>query len=495
MLWRPRASRRGACSRVLRRATLADRENARPLGHRPVRAWRGLRARPRRPPAHVGAVAGRRRSRPHGVVGRGSTIAVPAGSLTVRFCVVGGGILGLATARQLALEYPDASVTLVEKEAQLALHQTGRNSGVVHAGVYYEPGSLKARLCRRGAELLAAYCAEHALPYEACGKVVVATSDAELGRLHELHRRSIANGVPGARLLDAGELRAIEPRVAGVAGLHSPTSAITDYTAVARQMAKDLTSAGGQIRLSARVQRVAHGDRAELGTPVVVLDGGDRLRADRVIVCAGLQADLLAQASGAAASPRIVPFRGEYFALVPQRESLVRGLVYPVPDPDLPFLGIHLTRRIGGGVLVGPNAVLALGRESYRWRDVHLEQTSQLVRQPSTWRLAARYPRVAATELRRSISRRAFVAEARRYVPELRASDVVRASAGVRAQAVDDHGALVDDFVLDQDGPIAWVRNAPSPAATSSMAIAEELVARLTEGSVPLDASPPTGER
>ncbi len=397
----------------------------------------------------------------------------------MRFCVVGGGILGLATARLLALEHPGSSVVVLEKEPQVALHQTGRNSGVVHAGVYYAPGSLKARLCRRGMELLQAYCAEHELPYEACGKVVVATDERELQGLAELHRRSLANGVPGVRMLSAAELREVEPHVVGVAALHSPASAITDYGAVARQMASDLLAGGGEVRLGVSVERVSHGDRAQPQMPVAILAGGERVRADRVIVCAGLQSDLLARASGSSASPRIVPFRGEYFALTPGRESLVRGLVYPVPDPALPFLGIHLTRRVGGGVLVGPNAVLALGRESYRWRDVDRGEITRLGRWPGAWRLAARYRRVAAGELWRSASQRAFVSEAQRYLPELRVRDVARTRAGIRAQAVDDRGELIDDFVLDQDGPIAWVRNAPSPAATSSMAIAEELLARL----------------
>lgn len=398
----------------------------------------------------------------------------------MRVCVVGGGILGLATARELTRRQPDAEVVVLEREPALALHQTGRNSGVVHAGVYYAPGSLKAQLCRRGMNLLTAYCAEHELPYEACGKVVVATGEHELERLHELHRRSLANGVPGVRLLDAAELREIEPHVAGVAALHSPASAITDYAAVARQMARDIERAGGSVRVGAEVVRVAHGDRAAPQHPVAVLAGGERVRADRVIVCAGLRADLLAGASGATRAPRIVPFRGEYFALRPGRQDdLVRGLVYPVPDPDLPFLGIHLTRRVGGGVLVGPNAVLALGRESYRWRDLDPAELRRLAAWRATWRLAARHRRTAALELWRSASRRAFVREAQRYVPDLRAADVARTRAGIRAQAVDDGGGLVDDFLLDLDGPVAWVRNAPSPAATSSMAIAEELLDRL----------------
>lgn len=397
----------------------------------------------------------------------------------MRVCVIGGGILGVATARELTRRHPAADVVVLERETALAQHQTGRNSGVVHAGVYYAPGSLKARLCRRGMDLLRDYCAAHGLPYDACGKVVVATGEHELDRLDELHRRSLANGVPGIRRLDAAELREIEPHVAGIAGLHSPASAITDYGAVTRQLAADVRAAGGEVLLGTDVARVAHGDRADRKRPVVVQANGERVRADRVIVCAGLRADLLAGASGASRAPRIVPFRGEYFALRPEREGLVRGLVYPVPDPELPFLGIHLTRRIGGGVLVGPNAVLALGRESYRWRDLDTGELRRLASWHGTWRLAARHRRTAALELWRSGNRRAFVAEARRYVPELRASDVVRARAGIRAQAVDDAGGLVDDFILDVDGPIAWVRNAPSPAATSSMAIAEELLDRL----------------
>jgi L-2-hydroxyglutarate oxidase LhgO len=400
----------------------------------------------------------------------------------MRVCVVGGGILGLATARLLTLEHPGIQVTVLEKERAVATHQSGRNSGVVHAGVYYAPGSLKARLCRRGADLLEVYCAEHGLPYEAVGKVVVAVNERQLPGLEELHRRAVANGVPGVQMLDAAGLRKVEPHAAGVAALHSPTTAITDYGAVARHMAADVVAGGGTVRTGTEVVRVALADPADPGSGVIVVadDGGAQVfEADHVIVCAGLQSDRLARASGAAADPRIVPFRGEYFALAPGRTDLVRGLIYPVPDPALPFLGIHLTRQIDGGVLVGPNAILALGRESYAWRDVNRREVGDLLRFPGTWRLMRQQWRVGVTELRRSLSRRQFIEEARRYVPELRASDVVRADAGVRAQAVASDGSLVDDFSLEQDGPIAWVRNAPSPAATSSLAIAEELLGRL----------------
>lgn len=395
----------------------------------------------------------------------------------MRFCVVGGGILGLATARLLLREVPGADVILLEKETAVAAHQTGRNSGVVHAGVYYAPGSLKARLCREGVALLEAYCAEQGLPYERCGKVVVATAEHELPRLQELHRRSVGNGVPGIRMLTATELRELEPHAAGIAALHSPSTAITDYGAVARAMADEIVAAGGAVRLGVRVARVeasANGRRTS-----VVLANGSWLECDRAIICAGLQSDRVARSSGAAADPRIVPFRGEYFALREDRTELVRGLIYPVPDPALPFLGIHLTRRVGGGVLVGPNAVLALGRESYGWRQVSGRDLRELVTWAGTWRLMRRQWRTGATEMRRSMSVSRFAREAQRYVPALAPGDLVRAPAGVRAQAVDHRGRLIDDFVLEQGPGTAWVRNAPSPAATSAMAIAQELLERL----------------
>ncbi|MGE4424871.1 MAG: L-2-hydroxyglutarate oxidase [Solirubrobacteraceae bacterium] len=393
----------------------------------------------------------------------------------MRFVVVGGGILGLASARLLTRERPDADVVVLEKESDLAVHQTGRNSGVVHAGLYYAPGSLKARLCRRGAGLIRELCAEHGTAYEECGKVLVATREDELPRLLEIRRRAIANGVPGIGMLDAPGLRRIEPHTTGIAALHSPTTAIVDFAAVAGAMATDIVGAGGTIRTGVTVARITpDGHRSR-----VILDDGTTLTADRVIVCAGLHADRLARASGRPAAPRIIPFRGEYWALRPERTSLVRGLIYPVPDPTLPFLGVHLTRKIDGSVVVGPNAVLATAREGYRRRTVDRRDLGDTVRWPGTWRLARRHRRAAIAEIARSVSRRTFVHDARRFVPELRARDVVPARAGVRAQAVDADGTLVDDFRLEGDGRIVWVRNAPSPAATSSMAIAEELVARL----------------
>jgi len=393
----------------------------------------------------------------------------------MRVAVVGGGILGLATARLIAREQPGAEVTVLEKEPQLGLHQTATNSGVVHAGIYYEPGSLKARLCRRGVALLRDFCAERGLPYEACGKLVVAIDEAELPRLERLAERAHANGVPGLRRLDAAQLREVEPHAAGIAALHSPETAITDFRAVALALAGELTERGGSVRTGVEVTRV----RAAAGGAGVELADGSELRADRAIVCAGLQADRLARRSGEDAAPRIVPFRGEYWALRPERRELVRGLIYPVPDPALPFLGVHLTKKVDGSVLIGPNAVLAFAREGYRRSTVDGRDLAETLAWPGTWRLMGRHWRAGVDEVKRSLSKAVFVDEARRYVPELRIGDAVRAGAGVRAQAVDRDGALVDDFRIGGDTRVAWIRNAPSPGATSSLAIAEEIVSRL----------------
>jgi (S)-2-hydroxyglutarate dehydrogenase len=399
----------------------------------------------------------------------------------MRVVVVGGGILGLATARLIARERTDAEVLVLEKERELTLHQTGRNSGVVHAGIYYAPGSLKARLCRRGVDLLRAFCAERGVVYDACGKVVVALDESELARLDALEERATANGVPGLRRLDAAGLRAIEPHAAGIAALHSPETAITDFRAVAQALADELAERGGTVRtgVEAACVRRAAAANGSGGGAVVELAGGEQLHADRVVVCAGLHADRLARASGEPAEPRIVPFRGEYWALREERRDLVRGLIYPVPDPAMPFLGVHLTRKVDGSVLIGPNAVLALAREGYGRSTFRAVDVRDTLAWGGTWRLMRRHWRAGIAELSRSASRGVFVREARRYVPELQVSDTVRARAGVRAQAVDRDGSMVDDFRIGGDERVAWIRNAPSPAATSSLAIAEEIVGRV----------------
>jgi (S)-2-hydroxyglutarate dehydrogenase len=407
----------------------------------------------------------------------------------MRVIVVGGGILGLATARLIARDQAGAEVTVLEKEPQLGLHQTATNSGVVHAGIYYEPGSLKARLCRRGVALMRAYCAEQGLPYEECGKLVVALEGSELPRLERLGERAHANGVPGLRRLNAAQLREVEPHAAGIAALHSPETAITDFRAVALALAGEVTERGGAVRMGVEVTRVRATPPAAAAFPAapgappaaaVELADGSELHADRVVVCAGLHADRLARRSGEDAAPRIIPFRGEYWALVPERRSLVRGLIYPVPDPTLPFLGVHLTKKVDGSVLIGPNAVLATAREGYRRSTVHGRDLAETLAWAGTWRLMRRHWRAGIDESKRSLSKRVFVSEARRYVPELRLADAVRAGSGVRAQAVDRDGAMVDDFRIGGDARVVWIRNAPSPAATSSLAIAEEIVERLS---------------
>ena len=388
-----------------------------------------------------------------------------------RIGIVGAGILGLAIARRVTQLAPDADVTVIDKERECAVHQTGHNSGVMHAGVYYAPGSLKATLCRRGIDLLKSFCDEHGVAYDECGKVIVARDVSELPRLDEIERRARANGVPGLRRLSGVELTEVEPYVRGVGGLHSPSTAIVDFRAVARALAAELERAGVTLRFGCEVTAIdRRGDEIRLAA-----GDGDALAFDRVVLCGGLQSDRLGRLAGDGRDPVIVPFRGEYHRLLPARTDLVRGLIYPVPDPAFPFLGVHFTRRIDGAVDIGPNAVLALAREGYRRRDVSLSDAADILRSPGFRRLARRHWRVGLSEIRGSLSRRAFVAEARTFVPDLRPSDVVPAPAGVRAQAIDPDGSLVDDFrITDADGIIV-VRNAPSPAATSSLAIAEHV--------------------
>jgi L-2-hydroxyglutarate oxidase len=393
-----------------------------------------------------------------------------------RYAVVGGGIIGAAVARRLLELRPDAQVTLLEKEDRLAAHQTGRNSGVVHAGLYYLPGSLKATLCRRGVALLKDFCAEKGLVYNEIGKVLVALDAEERQRLDAIAERARANGVPGIRIIDRAELDEREPHVTGIAGLHSPTTAIVDYTAITRQLAADAQARGATIRTGFPVTGLRHTTGSATEEVVVRGASGEELVVDQVVLCAGLQVDRLAELAGDVPSPRIVPFRGEYFALVPEKRSLVNGLVYPVPDPRYPFLGVHLTPRFDGEVLVGPNAVLALAREGYRRRDFSARELAEIVGYAGFRRFARQHWRTGITEMRGSLSKRAFTAAAQRYVPELTVADMVPSTAGIRAQALETDGSLVDDFRITRTGAVVAVRNAPSPAATSSLAIAEHIV-------------------
>lgn len=390
--------------------------------------------------------------------------------------IVGAGIVGLALGREITRRRPGTRVVVLEKEDRVAAHQTGHNSGVVHAGIYYRPGSLKAELCTRGKAMLREYCAERRIPYDECGKLVVAVDEDDVARLGDLEARAAENAVPGLRRLDAAGIREIEPHAAGLAALHSPYTAITEFTRIAEAFADDIAGAGGEIRLSFPVTAIR-----ETGGGLEVASGERTVRVDELIICAGLHADVVAGLAGDEPGPRIVPFRGEYMTVVPEKAHLVRGLIYPVPDPRYPFLGVHFTRRVSGEVEVGPNAVLALAREGYRRSDVSPRDLRGIAGWRGTWRMARRHWRTGLRELHGSLSKRAYMRAARRYVPEVGPGDVVRAGAGVRAQALDLDGTLVDDFRIHRLGRVVAVRNAPSPAATSSMAIAE-YVADVIEG-------------
>jgi L-2-hydroxyglutarate oxidase len=379
---------------------------------------------------------------------------VPAAPGECDLAVVGGGILGLGVARELHRRRPDRSVAVLERGASVGSEQTGHNSGVIHAGIYYAPGSLKAQLCVAGARALYEYCDAHVIPYERCGKLIVARDSGELGPLDELERRGRANGVPGLRRLSGEELREVEPHARGVAALHSPETGIVDFRAVARSLAAELEEGGVPVVTGNEVAGVA-----QTGGRIALRHGQGETRARFAVFCAGLASDRLAVAAGASPDPRIVPFRGAYLYLRPERRELVRGLIYPVPDPALPFLGVHLTRHIDGEVSLGPSALLwPRGPRDLLW--------------PGTLRMARRWWRTGLRELRHAASRRAFAAEAAAYVPELEPGDFGEGFAGTRAQALGRDGSLVDDFVLSETERALHVRNAPSPAATSSLALA-----------------------
>jgi (S)-2-hydroxyglutarate dehydrogenase len=376
------------------------------------------------------------------------------------FAVVGGGILGLAVARELANRHPDRAGIVLERAAEVATGQTGRNSGVIHAGIYYAPGSLKARMCVAGARELYSYCEEHGVPFERCGKVIVARDEGELPRLDELERRGRENGVPGLRRLTGAELRDVEPHCRGVGALYSPSTGIVDFAEVARSLARELESRGVPVVTGSGITGVEQ----RPGRIGLIHTGGET-RARFAVFCAGAASDRLAVAAGAHPDPRIVPFRGAYVYLHPERRELVRSLIYPVPDPSLPFLGVHLSRHIDGEVSLGPTALLAPRHP----RDLAW---------PGTWRMARRWWRTGLTELRQAASRKALAAAAAEYVPEIRPQDFDGGFAGVRAQALGRDGKLVDDFVVSETERALHVRNAPSPAATSSLALARLIAAR-----------------
>lgn len=406
--------------------------------------------------------------------GRGSGVGVDGGVLVAESIgVIGGGIVGIAIARALAMT-GDVQVSVIEKEDRVAAHQTGHNSGVVHAGLYYHPGSLKAQLCARGRQLTREFCQQWAMPYRELGKLVVAVSDEELPRLDDIERRSRLNRVPGLARMTKAEMTEIEPHVNGVAALHSPETAVVDYVTLTETMAQQVRRSGGEIHLKQEVVGVTQStDRVTISTTA----GSHRF--DRLVVCAGLQSDLVARLVGASPSPRILPFRGEYWTLAPSRSDLVRGMIYPVPDPRFPFLGVHFTRGVYDDVHVGPNAVPALAREGYSWGAFSARDTFGSLTWPSARALARQHWRMGAREMSASLIKPLYYRQARVFLPELRLRDLAEKSgAGVRAQAWDKDGSLLDDFAVDQVGPVTLLRNAPSPAATSAMAIAEYVLER-----------------
>jgi 2-hydroxyglutarate dehydrogenase len=392
--------------------------------------------------------------------------------------VVGAGIVGLALARELSTRGGAPSVCVLEREERIATHQTGHNSGVIHAGVYYAPGSLKAELCVAGAREMYEFCEQRGIAHERCGKLIVATSPHELERLDELERRGRANGVE-LRRLGPREIAEIEPHARGVAALHSPGTGIADFAAVAHALADDVRAAGGAVVTGCAVTGVSERGGGGL---LAIEHARGVLEARRAVFCAGAWSDRLAVAAGASPDPRIVPFRGAYLRLRPQRRSLVRALIYPVPDPRLPFLGVHLTKHVDGDVLIGPTALLAPGLDAYSLRRVRPRELAATLAWPGTWRLARRHWRAGAQELRHALSRRALVHAAARFVPELAPRDVEFAFAGVRAQALGRDGSLLDDFAYSVAGGALHVRNAPSPAATASLAIARRLADEVERG-------------
>ena len=394
--------------------------------------------------------------------------------MSQRVIIIGGGIVGLAVARELLLRVPTAQVTVLEKEPTVGRHQSSHNSGVLHAGLYYQPGSLKARLAVQGIRLMTAFCQQHGIAHEICGKVVVATSARELPALDKLWERGQRNGLRAVRRLTPEALREIEPHVAGVAALHVPEEGIVDYLGVCAAIQTEIQQGGGVVRLNSAVTQIR-----ESAQGWVVATPSGEYEGDYLINCAGLFSDRIAELAGIQRTVRIVPFRGEYFLLKPAAQSLVRHLVYPVPDAEFPFLGVHFTRMIHGGVEAGPNAVLALAREGYSWKDFSARDVADALSFPGLWRFMRKYPSLCSAEIIRSLSQRLACRALQKLVPAITVADLLPGGAGVRAQAMHVDGTLLQDFWLEQRPRALHVLNAPSPAATASLAIAQELVSRL----------------
>jgi L-2-hydroxyglutarate oxidase len=387
-----------------------------------------------------------------------------------RIVIVGGGIVGLATALKTARKLPAARVTVLEKEAAVGQHQTGHNSGVLHCGLYYKPGSIKARLAVSGIQELTAFCRENNVAHEICGKLVVAADESEVARLKALHERGLQNGLHGLQLLTREQIREVEPHVGGVAGLRVPQEGIVDYEAVCRALVKKIQEADGRVVTGAKVTAITPKDSQWL-----LATSAGEFEADFLINCAGLYCDRVSQMARNKREARIIPFRGEYYKIKPERQHLVRHLIYPVPDPQFPFLGVHFTRLIHGGIEAGPNAVLAFAREGYRKSDVSLPDLFDALSFPGLWRFLGKHKAMSWAELRRSFSRRLFCESLQRLVPEIRSEDLERGGAGVRAQAMSPDGQLLQDFCFVNQPRALHVLNAPSPAATACLTIAEEI--------------------
>jgi len=394
--------------------------------------------------------------------------------MTYDFAVVGGGVVGLATGLKILEARPRARLLLLEKEAGLGQHQTGHNSGVLHAGLYYKPGSLKAKMAVEGLRQMADFCQKHKVPHEQCGKIVVATEPEELPRLEKLLERGQANGLKGLRKLGPEQIREIEPHAAGLAAIHVPEEGIVDYGAVVAAMAGEIRRLGGEIKTGEQVERLeGSGGRWKIRSSV------SEFETKQVVVCAGLHSDQVVSRSGMKPSAKIMPFRGEYYMIRKERQTLVRNLIYPVPDPQFPFLGVHFTRMIAGGVEAGPNAVLALAREGYKWGDINLRDLAESLSFPGLWKFMLKYPSICSYEVWRSISRSEFCRSLQKLVPEIKDDDLEPGSAGVRAQAMSADGALVEDFSFVEGPGILHVVNAPSPAATASLAIGDYIAQSL----------------
>jgi len=390
--------------------------------------------------------------------------------------IIGGGIVGLATALEITQRWPQLKLTILEKEDRLAAHQTGHNSGVIHSGIYYKPGSLKAQTCVTGAKAMVAFCQQHDIPYEICGKVVVATSQAEIPRLEELHRRGVANGVEGMEMIGPERLRELEPHATGIKALHVPTTGIIDFPRVAQTYARLLQEKGAEIRLRHEVRKIVHADGG-----LVLETSQGALHSKFMINCGGLHCDRVARMAGAQPDLQIVPFRGEYYTIVPHRHSLIKNLIYPVPDPSFPFLGVHFTRTIDGLVEAGPNAVLAFAREGYKKSDFNARDLQETLMFSGFRKMARKYWQTGLGEMYRSFSKQAFLTALQRLLPELTLSDLQPGGSGVRAQAISSGGALVDDFMIEVTGSALHVLNAPSPGATASLAIGKMIVDKAEE--------------